>query len=189
MEIFEAIKSRRSIRRFKDQDVEEEKILQIMEAVRQAPSWANLQCWHFVIVRDSALKDRISELTFVKSFFEPLGYKVNPAQKGIKEAPVVIVACADPSKSGNLWGQPYYMTDMGIAAENLMLAVHALGLGTVFVGVFDEDELKKLLGIPENIRVVGVFPVGYPATEKKEGPPRKPLSEFVYSEKWGKPIK
>ncbi len=188
MELFEAIRTRRSIRRFQERDVEEEKIKKIMEAVQQAPSWANLQCWSFIVVRDSSVRQKISELTYVKSFFEPLGYKVNPAQKGIKEAPVVIVACADPSQSGTLWQQPYYMTDIGIATQNLMLAAHALGLGTVFVGVFDEEKLKSLLGIPQNIRVVGLFPVGYPATEKKEGPSRKSLSEFVFTEKWGSAI-
>jgi nitroreductase len=94
------------------------------------------------------------------------------------------VACADPEQSGVIWSQYYYLTDIGIASQNLMLAAHALGLGSVFVGVFDEEKLKELLAIPPNIRVVGVFPVGYPREEKKEGPPRKPLSELVFAGKW-----
>jgi nitroreductase len=185
MDTLEAIKTRRSIRRFLKKDVEDEKITAVLEAVRMAPSWANLQCWRFVVVKDKTVQEKISELTYVESFFAPLGYKANPARKGIGEAPAVIVACADPKQSGVLWDQHYYMTDVGIAAQNLMLSAHVLGLGTVFVGVFDEDKLRELLAIPPEIRIVGILPVGYQRDEKKEGPPRKPLSEFVFYEKWG----
>jgi nitroreductase len=76
------------------------------------------------------------------------------------------------------------MTDLGIAAQTLMLSARALGLGTVFVGVFDEAKLRSLLNIPSHIRAVGLFPVGYPQEEKKEGPPRKSLQEIVFYEKW-----
>jgi len=184
MELFEAIQTRRSVRKFSDRPVEEEKLHQILEAVRMAPSWANIQCWRFVVVKETATKERISELSYVESFFAPKGYKVNPAKKALAEAPVVIVACADPAKSGVLWDQTYYMTDLGIACQNLWLAARALGLGTVFVGVFDEGKLRELFGIPSDIRVVGLFPIGYPLEEKAGGPPRKPLSEIVFMEKW-----
>ncbi len=185
MDIFEAIRTRRSIRRFIDRPVEEEKIKAILEAIRMSPSWANLQCWRFIVVKDPTTREKISELSYVESFFVPKGYKVNPSKKGLAEAPVVIVACADPSQSGVLWEQHYYMTDMGIAAQNLMLAARGLGLGTVFVGVFDEEKLRNLLNIPSNIRIVGLFPIGYPQEEKKEGPSRKPLNEIAFFEKWG----
>lgn len=187
MDLFEAIKTRRSVRSFTEQPVEEERLEMILEAVRMAPSWANMQCWRLVVVKDSSTKKKISELSYVESFFAPKGYKTNPAMKALAEAPVVIVACADPNKSGELWGQSFYTVDMGIASQNLMLAAHALGLGSVYVGVYQEDELKNLLDIPPNIRVVGLFPVGYPKEVKKEGPPRKPVSEFVFYGKWGKP--
>jgi nitroreductase len=80
--------------------------------------------------------------------------------------------------------QNYYLVDLGIATQNLMLAAHGLGLGTVFVGVFDEQKVRALLGIPAGIRIVGLFPVGYPLEEKRSGPPRKPLDEIVFHEKW-----
>ena len=185
MDIFEAIKTRRSIRRFLDTPLEDEKLQKILESVRMSPSWANFQCWRFLVVKDRATREKISELSYVESFFTPLGYKANPARKGLGEAPVVIVACADPSKSGVIWDQHYYMTDLGIAAQTLMLSARALGLGTVFVGVFDEAKLRSLLNIPSHIRVVGLFPVGYPQEEKKEGPPRKSIQEIVFYEKWG----
>jgi nitroreductase len=184
MEALEAIRTRRSVRKYSDQPVEPEKLQAVLEAVQQAPSWSNLQCWSLVVVSDQAVRDRISELSFVESFFAAHGYKSNPAQKALAQAPVVIVACADPSKSGDLRGEQYYMADMGFATENLMLAAHAKGLGSVFVGVFDEEKLKELLQIPAEIRIVGLFPLGYPAGESKGGPPRKTLSEFVHYGTW-----
>jgi nitroreductase len=185
MDILEAIRTRRSVRRFTDKPVEEDKLEALLEAARQAPSWANLQCWRFVVVKDRSVKEKISELSYVESFFAPKGYKTNPAKKGLAEAPVIIVACADPSQSGNIWGQSYYMTDLGIATQNIMLTARALGLGTVFVGVFDEEKIRSILSIPPDIRVVGLFPVGYPLEEKASGPARKPLNEIAFFDKWG----
>lgn len=184
MELLDAIKTRRSIRTLLDRPVEDEKLLALLEAIQAAPSWANMQCWRFVVVKDRATREKLGELSYVESFLAPRGYKTNPAQQGIAEAPVVIVACADPERSGTLWDQQYYMTDLGIAAQNLMLAACDLGLGTVFVGVFEEEKIRGLLNIPQNIRVVGIFPVGYPAQEKKGGQKRNPLEEFVFYEKW-----
>lgn len=184
METLEAIRTRRSVRKFSSQPVEPEKLQAVLDAVQQAPSWSNLQCWSLVVVTDQEAREKISDLSFVESFFAAYGYKSNPAQKALAQAPVVIVACADPAKSGSLHGQPYYMADMGIATENLMLAAHDQGLGSVFVGVYDEDQIKELLGIPAGIKVIGLFPLGYPVNDLKSGPSRKPLSEFVHYGKW-----
>jgi nitroreductase len=184
MEVMEAIRTRRSIRKFRDKPVEEEKLRAVLEAARLAPSWANLQCWRFVVVKNPEVRGKISELSYVEAFFSPKGYKTNPARNALAEAPVLIVACADPEQSGDLGEQHYYLADMGIAAQNLMLAAHAQGLGTVFVGVFDEEKVRDLLGIPATIRIVGLFPLGYPEGDNKEGPSRKPLEEIVFKEKW-----
>jgi nitroreductase len=184
MEFFDVVHTRRSVRRFADKPVEEEKLTELFEAVRQSPSWANMQCWRFVVVREQEARERISALTYVESFFAPLGYKSNPAMKGIAEAPVVVIACGDPGGSGVIREQEYYLTDVGIAAQTFMLSARALGLGTVFTGVFDEEKVRELLAIPETIRVVGVFPLGYPREEKKDGPSRKPLEEIVFHGKW-----
>ncbi|MDA8101306.1 MAG: nitroreductase family protein [Nitrospiraceae bacterium] len=184
MELFDAIKTRRSVRKYLDRPVEEEKLQAVLEAVRLAPSWANMQCWRMIVVKDRTVKEKISDLSYVESFFAPKGYKSNPSKKALAEAPVVIALCADPANSGALWDQKYYLVDCGIAAENLMLAARGLGLGTVFVGVYDEDKLKHLLGIPANVRVVGLFPLGYPTEEGKAGPARKPLIEICHYESW-----
>lgn len=184
METLEAIRTRRSVRRFSHQPVEPDKLQAVLKAVQQAPSWSNRQCWNMVVDEDQDVREKISELSFVGSFFAAYGFKSNPAQKALAQAPIVIVACADPLQSGDIRGQQYYMADMGIATENLMLAAHDLGLGTVFVGVFDEEQLKVLLEIPPHIRIVGLFPLGYLAGEAKSGSSRKPLSEFVHYGKW-----
>ncbi|MGE5173608.1 MAG: nitroreductase family protein [Betaproteobacteria bacterium] len=185
MELFEAIKTRRSIRKYTAKTVEDQKLQDVLEAVRMAPSWANYQCWRLVVVKDKILKERISALSYVESFFAPKGYKSNPSMRALAEAPAVIVLCADPAQSGSLWGQNYYLVDAGLAAQNLMLAARGQGLGTVFVGVYDEEKLKSLLNVPASIRIVGLFPLGYPAEEKKDGPARKPVREFCFSEHWG----
>jgi len=184
MDTLEAIKTRRSVRKFSDRPVEPEKLQEVLEAARMAPSWSNMQCWRFVVVKDPAVKARLSELSYLESYFATREYKKNPAQKALAEAPVVIVACAEPSQSGNLRGQQYYLTDMGGAAENLMLAAHALGMGSVFVGVFVEEPIVELLNIPPGVRVVGLFPLGYPLEAAKGAAPRKPLDEIVFYGKW-----
>ncbi len=184
MELFEAIKSRRSIRKYSDKPVEDEKLQAVLEAVRTAPSWANYQCWRLVVVKDKNTRGQISALSYVESYFASKGYKSNPSMKALADAPVVIVLCADPGQSGVIWGQNYYLVDAGLAAQNLMLAAKGLGLGTVFVGVYDEDKLKSLLHVPSEIRVVGLFPLGYPVEEKKDGPARKPLQEICFYEQW-----
>ncbi len=185
MELFEAMQTRRSIRKYQDKPVEDQKLRAVLDAVRMAPSWANYQCWRLVVVRDKTMKETISSLSYVESYFAPKGYKSNPSMKALAAAPVVIVLCADPERSGDIRGQNYYLVDSGLAAQNMMLAARGQGLGTVFVGVYDEEKIKNALNIPAAIRVVGLFPLGYPAEEKKEGPARKPVEEFCFSELWG----
>ncbi|MCK4911987.1 MAG: nitroreductase family protein [Thermodesulfovibrionales bacterium] len=185
MDIFEAISRRRSIRRYSGLPVEDEQVNAVFEAVRQSPSWANMQCWRFVAVRDRDVREKLAEYSYMKSFMEAKGYKANPSKKALVEAPVVIVACADPADSGEVRGQDYYLVDMGIACQTLMLAARGLGLGTVFVGIYEEDKVRELLGIPEGVRVAGLIPMGYPLEEKDKGPSRKEVSEILYNEKWG----
>jgi len=178
MEFMEVATARRSIRSYLDKPVEEEKLTKVLEIARLAPSWGNKQCTRYVIVKD---KTKISELagTFAGWF---------------KQAPVVIVACADPKDSGFYNGMSYYLVDIGISVQQLVLAATDLGLGSCWIGGFDENKVKKALEIPENIKVVAMTPLGYPA--EKEGlktklmksfmgtEKRKDLSEIVHNEKW-----
>ena len=184
MDTLEAIKTRRSVRNYSDRAVEPEKLQAVLEAAQQAPSWANMQCWRFVVVQSQEAKEKLAELSYVEAFFAPKGYRSNPAQKALAEAPIVLVACGVPGDSGELRGQQYYLADIGIAAENIMLAAHNVGLGTVFVGVFDEEGVAELLDIPPEIRIVGLFPLGYPQAAPNAGPPRKAFDDIVFYEKW-----
>jgi len=185
MDTLDAIRTRRSVRRFLDRPVEAEKLQSILEAARMAPSWANMQCWRFVVVQEPAMKRRISELAAADSFFAAKGYTSNPSQRALADAPAVIVACAECNRSGDLRGHQYYMTDVGMAVASLMLAAHAVGLGSVFVGIFDEKQVGSLLGIPAYISIVGLIPVGYPCEVPEGAPSRKPLHEIVHYERWG----
>ncbi len=195
MELFEAIKNRRSIRRYTSDQVDEKKIETILEAGRWAPSWSNTQCWRFVVVRDPQIKSKLAE-TLLK-FKLPDKEIDNPATNIIKTVPAVIVVCAEMGKSGTPPGPgggggefitdkgDWFMFDTALAVQNMVLAAHALGLGTVIIGTFDAAKAEKALGVPKGYRVVTLFPVGVPAHEGK-APPRKELFELVIKNKWGK---
>jgi nitroreductase len=191
MDIFEAIKNRRSIRQYKSDPVDDKTIDTVLEAAHWAPSWGNLQCWRFVIVRDAKVKSEIAgTLTRVQIDNE---WVDNAASDSIKQAPVLIVLCAEKSKAGLLAdgkpvtdkGESWFMFDTALAMENLVLAAHALGLGTVIVGSFDSVKVAKILGVPEGCTVVTMTPLGVP-NRKGQISPRKNLSEVYYREKYGK---
>lgn len=181
MEFIDVIKSRRSVRKFSDQEIENEKIEQILECARLAPSWANKQCWSFVIVKD---KEKI----------ELLSKSTGMVNRWLREIPIIIVACGDPNLSGVRENIVYFMVDVAIATEHLILSATDLGLGSCWIGAFDENRIKEILGIPDNIRVVALVPLGYPA--KKAGMQenitrialqskrRKAFNEIVHYEKW-----
>ncbi len=170
MKLFE---ERRSIRRFGDRPVEDEKLHAVLEAARLAPSWANMQCWRLIVVKDTAIKDAVS--TTLEN---------NPAQKAVSSAPVLIVACADPEASGKVKDQSYYLVDIGICFQQLCLEAWNQGLGTCWIGWFDEDKIRSILEVPEHIRIVALTPLGYPAVYP-EARGRKSLQEMVFYDKWG----
>ncbi|NTU59362.1 MAG: nitroreductase [Chlorobiaceae bacterium] len=173
MDIFEVIDNRRSIRKYTDRPVEQEKILRMLDAARLAPSWKNMQCWRFLVLTDPERKRLLLDAF-------PDG---NPGKNAISTAPVSIVVCADPSESGVENGIEYYIADTAIAFEHLCLAAQALGLGTCWMGWYDEAMLKSALGLPRHIRVIGITPLGYPDQSPKQRP-RKPLSDIVFFNEW-----
>lgn len=173
MDIFQVFRDRRSIRKYKDTPVEREKIEQVLDAARLAPSWKNLQCWRFLVLTDPARKE-----VLLSAFAED-----NPGRKAFLQAPVAIVVCADPTESDVSHGIDYFVADTAIAFEHICLAAHALGLGTCWMGLFDEEDMKSRLSIPDNMRVVGVTPLGYPDQEPKPRP-RKELAEIVFFDTW-----
>ncbi len=179
MEVLEAIRTRRSIRTYRTDPVDNKTIELILEAARWAPSWANTQCWRFIVVRDSSIKSELADT---------LGGK--RAVEAIRKAPVVIVACAELGKSGYRQGElstdkgDWYMFDVALAMQNLVLAAHSLGLGTVHVGLFDAKQVANILKVPDGFCVVEMTPLGYP-DEAPKVPPRKELSEIVFYDRYG----
>ncbi len=151
MELFDVIKIRKSVRKYTDKPVEKEKLETILTAAQLAPSWRNGQCWKFIVVIDPEDKKALIRCT---SLF-------NQSWLGTEYA--IIVACGDPKHSGSRNNQPYYMVDVAIAMEHLILTATDLGLGTCWIGGFDEVKVKELLHIPEIFRVVAMTPLGYPA--------------------------
>ena len=180
MEVLEAIKTRRSIRKYKTTPVDDMTIELVLEAARWAPSWANTQCWRFIVVRNTNIKSELADIVGAN----------NRAAGAIREAPVVIVACAELGKAGYFNGESvtekgdWYMFDVALAMQNLVLAAHSLGLGTVHIGKFDAKLVADILQVPEGFCVVEMTPLGYPE-EKPEVKPRQELSEIVFYDKFG----
>jgi len=168
MEFMEVVRRRRSVRSYRPDPVPQEKVDYVLEAARLAPSWANGQCWTFVVVTDPKVKHDLAAA----------------GNEWIEGAPVIIAACADAKQSGTKGDQGYYLLDIGIAMEHLVLAAAEQGLGTCWIGWFDEQMAKQALRVPEAIRLVATTPLGYP-DEEPEGRPRKSLAEIVRRDRWG----
>jgi nitroreductase len=193
LDLYEAINTRRSIRRYTADPVDEQKINTILEAGRWAPSWANTQCSRFVVVRDAKIKAALADT--VNKMKTPDGKEVpTPAANALNTVPVVIVVCAEIGKSGTKPGSSgaseyitdkgdWFMFDTALAVQNMVLAAHGLGLGTVIMGAFDPIKAEKVINVPKGHRLVAMFPVGVPAQPGK-APPRKELSELVIKDKF-----
>jgi nitroreductase len=142
MEVFEAIQKRYSCRSYLEKEIPQDSILKILEAARLAPSASNIQPWYFIVVTDKEKRKKIAKSGRWASFVE--------------QAPVVIVGCGD-AKASPKW----YKVDVSIAMEHMVLEATELGLGTCWIGSFDEKLVKELLNIPGNYEVVALLSVGY----------------------------
>lgn len=168
MEVIEAIKTRRSIRKYSSRPIEEDKLHLVLEAGRLSPSASNGQDWHFIVVRD---REKIQKLM-----------EAADGQPSVGEAPCAIVVCGTKRRIMDC-GQPTDTVDCSIAMSYMMLQAHELGLGTCWLGHFYADKVKKALHIPEDVSVITFSPVGYPA-EEPPVKPRKELKEIVSYEKY-----
>ncbi len=175
MDVFEALARRKSVRSFEPASVSRETLEKLLEAARMAPSAKNLQPWHFVVVSDLEKRKALSRGVFARF---------------LSEVPVVIVACGDPLLSPN-----WYVVDVALAGENMVLAATAEGLSTCWVGSFDEEKVRALLKIPQSLRVVALLAVGY-AYEKASVRRRiidlvrrrKTLGEIASWEEYGRSV-
>ena len=169
MTVWEAIQQRYSVRGYLDKPVEQEKLDRLMEGARLAPSAANRQEWRFIIVTDPDKRQELMAAAQGQSF--------------VGEAPVVIVACAVGELREMTCGQLSYPIDVAIALEHIALQATEEGLGTCWIGAFSEDQVKELLALPEDVRVVELMSLGYPSTTP--GPKnRLALDEIVMYERW-----
>lgn len=180
MEFADVIKSRSSVRRYTEKEVEDEKITYVLDCARLAPSWENKQCWRFVVIKNKETITALSKTSLINNW--------------LKTAPVIIVACADPTESWTHNEIDYYIVDIAIALEHLILAATDAGLGTCWIVDFNELKVKELLEIPKRIRIIAFTPLGYPADIKKitdsilrifvKQGKRKSLDEIVHNERW-----
>ncbi|MBN1405956.1 MAG: nitroreductase family protein [Candidatus Omnitrophica bacterium] len=170
MDVFEAIKQRRSVRSYKDKPIAEKDLMRILEAARLAPSAKNFQEWRFVVVKDKRIREKLSEAA--------------KGQRSVAQAPVVIACCAKTDNHVMTCGQLCYPIDLAIAIDHMILEATELGIGSCWIGAFYEDRVKEVLNIPEAIRVVELLPLGYPADKKPVEKPRLSLKEIVKYEKW-----
>ncbi len=181
-DIIEAAKERRTIFKFKDEDVSEESINTILETGRWAPSFANIQPWTFIVVRDEELKHELYEVARRITLF----------REGIEEAPVVIAVTVDQEApvviavAVNQEEDPNHYIEAGaVATQNMALAAHSIGLASYWIGVFDVDkdkssaekDAKEILDIPEDYRLISLLPIGKKGHERTSE--RKDLDEIV----------
>ena len=169
MNVEEAIRTRRSIRAYQDKPLDDDTLTAVLEAARLAPSACNNQDWKFVVVRDPARRKQMAEACNGQDF--------------VGQAGAVIAACSTNPTRVMSCGVNAGDVDLAIAVDHMTLRACELGLGTCWIGAFDQQKVKDLLGIPRDVTVIAVLPLGYPATEA--GPrPRKPLDEIICHEKW-----
>jgi len=175
METLECIKTRRSIREYEDKDVPNDIIGIILEAATFAPSAGNLQPWEFIVVKERKKRELL--------------YKASYYQEHVRDAPVVIVVCVDLKKASSRYGHRgknlYCIQDTAAAIQNMLLAAHDLGLGTCWVGAFDEEDVKLTISLPENLRPVALITLGYPK-EKPKMPKRIPVSNISWLNEYKK---
>lgn len=177
MDVFDAITTRTSITKYKDKGVPREEVARILEAARFAPSAGNMQTWEFIVVEDDEKKERMAQ--FAQN------------QPHVREAPVVIVVLSDIEKAERRYGERgremYAIQETAAAMQNMLLEAHNLNLGAAWVGAFDEEAVRDMLGIPQRSRPVAIVTVGHPA-EKPEQPSKFDLSNMVYINRYGERV-
>lgn len=174
METIDCIRSRRSVRKFKDKDVDMHTLGEVLECGLTAPSSGNLQNWRFVVVKSPGTKQAIADACM--------------QQLWIASAPVVVVVCAECEKIKKFYGlrgeRLYTIQNCAASVQNMLLAAHSLGLSSCWIGAFEEEMLQRAVGMPPNIRPQAVLPIGYPAETPKK-PLHHNMENMIYIESYG----
>ncbi len=173
MDVFEAIKGRRSVRAFKETPIPNEILRRILDAAQWAPSAGNCQARDFILVTDPEVKRKLRIAALNQHFIE--------------EAPINIVVCANEERSARRYGERgrklYCILDAAASVQNILLAVHALGLGACWVGAFYDEEVAEILNLPRWLKPIAIIPIGYPA-EKPWRTSRLPLEALVHKNQY-----
>lgn len=164
MDFHEVIKKRYSVRSYENRPVEEEKLRRVLEAGRMAPSARNRQEWKFVVVRDARVRQKLVEAS---------------GQAFLAEAPVVIAVVGLTPEAKMFCTIPTDPVDCAIAIDHMSLAAVAEGLGSCWIGHFDQDACRKILGVPESAKIMELLPMGYPSGPGKTEKPRKAFQDVV----------
>jgi nitroreductase len=171
LDVFDAIRSRRSVRAFTREAVFDSEIEKLLDAARWAPSAGNIQPWEFIIVREPTIKKGLCKAALNQEFIE--------------DAPVIIVVCANVKKSEQGYGlrgtNLYSLQDSAAATQNLLLAAQATGLAACWVGAFKEEKAAEVLNVPRGVRPVAIIPIGH-AAEKPRPPTRRSTNEIIHHE-------
>lgn len=171
MEFFDVVRNRHSVRSFKSDPVEDEKLTKILEAANRAPSAGNLQAYEIITVHDHGKKQALAKAALGQDF--------------VAEAPLVLVVCANPQRSEPTYGKRgrelYCINDASIAAAYIQLAATDLGLGSTWVGAFSDEKVKSIVEVPEYTKPVVIIPIGY-ANEKPEITERRGINDLVHGE-------
>lgn len=177
MDTLECLATRRSIRKFLDIPVEFEKIGNILDAARYAPSAGNLQDWKVIIVTDKGARESLANAC-VEQFW-------------VAQAPIILVVCTEPETTKRFYGdkgEKFSIQNGAAVVQNILIAAHAQGLASCWVGAFDDFGVKRELGIPDSVIVQAVLPIGYP-DEKVPTPQRLTVENVVFIDSWGNRIK
>ena len=170
MSVLGVIKARGSIRSYKDKPMPKQAMLEILEAARMAQSAANRQPWEFIVVTDPVIKKKLVQAAGNQSF--------------VGEAAAVLVCLANPEESASVGPFEGFLIDLAIATENMVLAAWDLGIGSCWIGAYNEQKVKELLDVPRSLRVVSLLTLGYP--DERPGPKyRKKFDEIVHYQKYG----
>jgi nitroreductase len=171
LSVSETVRNRGTIRRYLDQPISQENLIKIMESARLSQSAANRQPWQFIIVTDASMKKNLS--------------KASRNQESISTAAAVIVCLANPSEAAKVGPFEGFLVDGSIAIENMALTSWELGIGSCWIGAYDEKTIKELMEIPEPIRVISLLTLGYPH-EKPKVKNRKILTDILHYERYGR---
>ncbi len=169
MEVYEAIRTRKSVRSYLEQGVDKDKLIRILQAAQLAPSASNRQEWRFVVITEAETRRKLAEAA---------------GQRFLAAAPVIIICCAETDRHVMQCGQLCYPIDVAIAVDHITLAAVSEGLGTCWIGAFDAEKTREIAGIPGHIEIVELLTLGYPVDFSPHKKQRLQLEEIVHYEKW-----